>query len=270
MKNGYKILYSNQEIINQRRISIFLTLILFLMSVILIATPNVLGRLLESQDAIMQRYPKSEAAMMFVLNNHNCQFDETLKCDFNDEKVQQIGEYWVAVNSKGGRDLSEFKGNYLVFADTGLIISYQGQELRGDYSLLQGSSFSKLLQQQKTEKLDDRQATGQLLQNISHAFLQQNMANIYFLILMQYIVYTVIIALIMKFINIPQAQLHYSYKELWTMSVLAMFAPAMVLAIFGLYNPVMAAAFFPIVYMIRIMLLYYKMMKQQINYKVLN
>lgn len=265
MKNFYKIIYSNDAIVAQRRANLALVGLVFLVSVLLIASPNLLGRLMENPSKLATAYPGIEKPLVRVLSEHDCLINQTLQCNFEDEVIFTSTPYTVVVNAKPGRSLAEFKGNYLVFSEVGVFISYHGNELKGDYSLFDQVHFSQLLNLRQTLQISDVELAGHFLQNINLAFFQSMGLVMYILIFMQYVFYVLVVAMIVRFINVKQIEVAFSFREIVTMIVLSLFTPALLMALLGLYNPFVASALLPILIMVRIMFIYYKLLKNQKN-----
>lgn len=260
MKSFYKILYSNQEIINQRRTRWFFALIIFFVSVLMIATPFVTARLVETPDQLGQQFPNLSTGLIEVFEEFDCEVNQQqLNCDqpFTEKEIDGITYY---INAKENQAL-DVPNEYVLFSDQRIILYNPNANISGDYSLLEGNSFDDLLALRTQENIDDQTLVNHFIQNVSQSTLNTQIPIIYMSVFIQYIIYVLLISLVFMAINANRFRNKISFKEMLTMMVLAMFSPALLSAIVGLVNPLWGTALFPLVYMARVIFVYFKLLK---------
>ncbi len=260
MNSFYKILFSNQEIIKQRRTKWFFALIIFFVSVLMIATPFVTARLLETPQQLGQQFPKLKTGLIEVFEEFDCAFtNQQLSCQqpFTEKEIDGITYY---INAKENQDI-DVANEYVMFSDQRIILYNPNANISGDYSLLEGNSFDSLLQLKETENIDDQTLVEHFIQNVSQSTLNTQIPIIYMSVFIQYIIYVLLISLVFMAINANRFRNKISFKEMLTMMVLAMFSPALLSAMVGLVNPLWGTALFPLVYMARVIFIYFKLLK---------
>lgn len=257
-----KTLFSNQEIINKRKTKWPFVLIIFLVSVMLIASPFVLSRLLESPEQLYEKYGVVDQALIEAFHQEDCSFfDGEISCtNPNTEIVKANAKIFLDVAE--GTEL-ETTTNYVLFADRFVTVYVDGESIQGDYSYLEGASFDALLELQQDENIDDKTLVAHFLQNINQSTMASRIPMTYASVLLQYIVYVALVSLIYLAINNNKMKEKFSFKEMVTMNVLAMLSPALISALIGLYRPEHGAAIFPLIYMARIVFIYFKLLKPQ-------
>lgn len=261
MSSFIKILYSNKEIINQRKTHWFLVLIIFFVSTLMIATPFVSARLMETPKALGQQFPLVRDSIVEVFEEVDCEFkDLTLNCDQPYQEIKKNGVTYF-INVTEGQEI-ETTSDYVVFASKSIIFYNVDSQLNGDYSLLEGHSFDSLLELKESEGLSDETLAEHFIQNVSQSTLSSQIPMVYVSVFIQYIIYVGLISVVYMAINAGKLRKLYSFKELLTMNILAMFSIALLSALVGLFNPLWGSALFPLLYMARVIFIYFKLMKK--------
>lgn len=260
MNTFYKTLYSNDEIIKQRRTHWFFVLIIFFVSVMMIATPFVSARLIETPEQLGENFPDVKEGLIQVFNDYDCSVEnKTLSCTQPYSTFEKDGVKFF-VNVKEGQSL-DVGHNYVMFSDKQIVFYNPNADISGDYSLLDGTSFDDLLQLQQDENLSDETLVNHFIQNVSQSTLQTQIPMIYTSVFIQYIIYVLLISVIFLAINANRLKNRISFREMLTMMVISMFSPALLSAIVGLFNPLIGTAMFPLVYMARVIFVYFKLLK---------
>lgn len=261
MNSLVNTLFSNQAVLDNRKTKWPLTLLMFLISVMLIATPFALGRFLETPSDILVQFEGVTQPMMKVLTDFDCMVtDQKLRCDQPYARFEE-GGYVVEFMAKEYQDIVALGLKYIVIMEQSIAFGYNGNELQGNYSFLESVSFDSLLEMKTEESIDENTLVAHFLQNISHSNIATKVPMIYVTMFMMYIMYTLMIAAIFMLINGKRLEQPFTYQEVVTIVVLSMFTPALVCAIWGLFSPEIASALCPLFIMIRLMMVYYKMLK---------
>lgn len=264
MNNFHRILYSNDEIIKQRNTKWYFAVIIFIVSVMLIATPFVSAKLLESPKSLMNQFKGVENGMIQALTDYDCQItNKTLDCQ-QEFSTYTNGDYQFFINVTQGQEL-DLPDKYVLFSKEVVTIFTRDGHLQGDYTLLDGTSFNELLELKEEENLDNQTLTGHLLQNINQSTLSTHIPQTYISVFIQYFIYVGLVSLVNMAINANRLKEKISFKQFVTMNILAMFSLALITAIIGLFSPVNATAIFPLLYMARVIMIYFKLLKSNQN-----
>lgn len=261
MNSLIKTLYSNQAIIDNRKLKWPMTLLMFLISVMLIATPFALGRFLETPTDILNQFEGVTQPMMKLFNEYNCTVtNNKLVCDEPYTRFEE-GGYVVEFMAKEYQNIAPLGPKYVFVMEESISFGYNGNELQGNYSFLESVNFDKLLEMKTEESIDDETLVAHFLQNISQSNIATKVPMIYMTMLMMYVMYTLMIATIFLLINGKRLEQPFKYKEVVTMVVLSMFTPALICAVWGLFSPEIASALCPLFIMIRLMMVYNRMLR---------
>lgn len=263
MNSLVKTLYSNQAIIDNRKVKWPIILLMFLISVMLIATPFALGRFLETPTDILNQFEGVTQPMMKLLTDFDCSVsDNKLTCDQPYTRFEEAG-YVVEVLAKEYQTIEPLGPKYIFVMEESIRFGYNDNELQGNYSFLESVSFDQLLEMKNEESIDNETLVAHFMQNISQSNIATKVPMIYMTMLIMYLMYTLMISAIFMLINGKQLEQPFKYKEVVAMVVLSMFTPALLCAIWGLFSPEIASALCPLFIMIRLMLVYNKMMKMK-------
>lgn len=262
MQNFIKILYSNEEIINQRKAHWLLVLIIFFVSWLMIATPFVTSKLIETPTQLGQQFPEVRDSLVDIFKEFDCQIiNETLDCGEQRLEVEKENITYF-INVKEGDEVKAVQ-NYVVFGEHQIVLKNMDAEVIGDYSLLNNTSFKDLLKIMDTEKIDETTLANHFIQNVNQSTLSKQIPMIYSSVLIQYIVYVGLISVVYMAINMGRLKKKYSFWDILRMMVLALFSPALLSAIVGLFNPLVGSAAFPLLYMSRVIFIYFKLLKDK-------
>lgn len=262
MNTFHRILYTNDEIIKQRNTKWYFAVIIFIVSVMLIATPFVSAKLLETPESLMKQFEGVESGLVLALEKYDCQFSSNqLVCPQEESSSFTRGDYQFFINVKEGEKV-ELPDKYVLFSTNMVTVFTRDGHIQGDYSLLNGSSFKDLLMLKADEKLDDRTFSAHLLQNINQSTLATHIPQMYISVFIQYVIYVGLVSLVNMAINANRLKEKITFKQFLTMNTLAMFSIALLSAIVGLFSPVNATALFPLLYMARVIMIYFKLLKK--------
>lgn len=261
MAEFIKIVYSNQAIINQRKLKFHFTLILFIVSLMLVVNPFIMARLTQTPQQLMDQFPQVENGLMQVLNEFDCSVENnTLSCNqgFTEKELNGVTYF---INAKEGQELQATQ-EYVLLSDKQVIFKNVNSTISGDYSLLEGQSFDDLLAMKESEGATDQEFVGHLLQNFHQSTLGTQIPMTIISIFIQYTIYVLLVSGVFLAINLNKLQEPISFMEMINMNVMAMFSPALISAVIGLFSPENATALFPLIYMARIIMLYFKLMRR--------
>ncbi len=254
----HEILYSNKAIIEKRSISWVLIVSLFFFSVVLIGAPFVTqGYRLEAKSIAPVFAPLASSFNQAL--DEDCSIENnTLTCAFSEVKTFTAGDYTVYLNEKDDVTINQLN-KYLMLTEHYVSAQIDNNTIVGTYNLANIGKLENLKQSGLSEDL----VLADFLENAHKGALPTRIPLIYALNLFQYFVYILVVALVLRFVNGRQFALNLSFKEAMAIAVMTMFSPALITAIIGLFNPSIATLAFPVIYMGRIVMVYWQIMKLQ-------
>lgn len=257
-KNFHQILYSNQAIVQQRNQPWWVIVVLYLLSAMLISTPFIAEGYRLGSSTLASTF-EPVASLFDQALQEDCVIEENvLSCSFEEVKTFTEGDYTLYLNESDDASLNDLD-NYLLLSKNYVFGLVDGQSVVGMYNLANVGPLSNL----KTSGMSSAMILGDFLENAHKGALPVRVPMIYALNVFQYLVYILVVALVLRFVNGRQFTLNLSFKEALAIAVMTMFAPALISAIIGLFNPSIATLFYPVAYMARIVLVYWQIMKLQ-------
>lgn len=258
IQNLHEILYSNKAIVKHRNINWGLILIIFFFSVMMVSAPFITqGYRVDSKD-IAPIYEPMAQLFQEVLEEDCTIENNTLSCNFSEVKTFESNGYKVYLNQSDDVSLKDMN-KYLMLTEHYVAAQVDTNNVIGTYALANIGALSNL----KTSDLSESMILADFLENAHKAALPSRIPLIYALNLFQYLVYILIVALVLRFVNGKQFELNLSFKQALAIAVMTMFSPALITAVIGLFNPSVATLAFPIIYMGRIVMVYWQIMKAQ-------
>ena len=256
--NLHQILYSNEAIVKQREKPWWMIVLIYLLSAMLISSPFVAEGYRLNSTVLAEKFEPLSPLFEQVLAE-DCKIENNaLSCSFDEVKTYKDGDYTIYLNESDEASL-EGLNNYIMMSKSYAFGLVDGQSVVGTYNLANIGSLSNL----KTNELSSKMILGDFLENVHKGALPIRVPMIYALNALQYLVYILVVAMVLRFVNGKQFALNLTFKQALAIAVMTMLSPALITAIIGLFNPSVATLVYPVAYMGRIVMVYWQIMKLQ-------
>lgn len=261
MNTFHRILYTNDEIIKQKDAKWYLVLMVFISSIILIAAPFVSARLLTSPESLIEQFDGIENGLIKTFSEYDCEIQQfQLSCQQPFDSFTDNG-YLFLVNVSDHQEVT-VNNQYVMLSSSQVVVYNNQNHVQGGYEFLEGSSFNDLLKIKETQNITSRELAAHFLQNIYQSNIRTLIPQTYISIFVQYVIYVLLVSWVNMAINANKLKIKITFRQMLTMNVLAMFSLALFSGVIGLVSPVNATALFPLLYMARIVMLYFKLLRQ--------
>jgi hypothetical protein len=259
MLNWIKTLYSNQAIVNYRRLSFWRTVVLFLLVNLLVSTPFLISSIQQDSDLILESLPKLEEDMVAYFNAYpNCELPLMTNCEGHTYQGKSYD--FIAFPNE---ERAEFS-NTIIFDFETLAIYDKDKQLvvYGFYPNVE-LTFSQLSQKIVNEPED---YLGEYLSLVNSSLWTQRYFLQYLLLLVQNLIYVVVIAWLFLFVSTIKPK-PFKYLESLKMMTQLMFSPALITALFGMISLNLASFSFTTLLIIRIIVLYQSIIYRKVKFE---
>ena len=256
-----KALYSNTDLLKLTKIPLLLLALMLFVNVSLVSAPNFMGYM-EGVETTENLEGIDEAFTEMYESNLDCRVSEESEMQCEGDMQAMYGDYQFEYADT--LDVSNIDESTIIFTPDEAAIVYQGDRtvaVSGNYSLVQGFDFSTI--KDNAEDSDDtldtfyQDNTNFFLENLYYSDLSQQIGIVYTVQFAQTFIYVVVVSLLIQMVNFRASIKKITYQAALRITILAMTGPALLAAILGFWIPGWAYLVFTMVYLIRIIVIYY-------------
>ncbi len=268
MKSIPLMFFSNKEVLKSTKFHIIAIIIIFLINISLISTPNFFGRI-NSVDIITELSDIEEAFEMIYENELDCVVEEKMMNCNIEEDLNYSG--YDILYTESFEDIT-LTNSTIYFTKEAVAIYYIEDEqiytLVGNYSLLDGLDFKQVKTMDTDVSREEHYdlATDDILSAVYYSTLDENLVMIYMAQFVQVTLYTVVVASLFMLMNYRAKIKRLSYINSYKIIISSMTGPALLAAIISLFNAGFASMIFFIIYAIRAMFVYFKILGSEQTY----
>ncbi len=266
-----RMFYDNNAILKASKASLMVTILVLFMNVALISAPNFVG-LMEGSEQIGDLENVYEAFEEIYEFELPCRINNESIMECSNQDTHHFGNYTFRfVNTFGEEDLSddELSVSTILFSPREAAIIYIDEEnesnnqiIQGDYSLLRGIDFSQVKSQaessSQTTEVYYQSFTNLFLEDLYYSTLVENSLMVYTTQFFQFMIYTFFVSIMFLILNFKAKFKKINYLASFKITIFSATGPALLTAILGFFITAWAAMLFVVLYLIRIILIYYK------------
>ncbi|MFP4078873.1 MAG: DUF1189 family protein [Candidatus Izemoplasmataceae bacterium] len=263
-----KMLYSNKALLKTAKAGVLVTAMMLFINVSLVSAPNYVGYM-RGVGSIDELHAIEEAFEAMYDDELDCSVegDGTMQCDAEGENT--YGDY--AFRFQETVDAEDIDENTIVFTpEKAVIVHHEDGRtvVDGDYSLLEDFDFSEI--KTLAEDRDDPEAyyannTDFFLKNLYYSDLNDTVGMIYTVQFAQTFLYVFFVSLMFMMLNFRASIKKITYKASLRITIFAMTGPALLSAVLGLRISTWAYVLFTILYLSRVIVLYYRLHRSKIT-----
>jgi len=262
-----RMLISNDAVLKAVKVPMLLTFLVFIVNVFLISAAPFFG-LIQTMGH-PNDLENAHAAFAEIYDNEiDCRIDQgLLSCD-TDYDMNVAGYRFFYTERLP--ELSEIDVSSIILADERAAVVHvpatpdDNQEkhiVSGDYRLIDTLDFSEV--RNAAEAANDKETyyadmTDMILNNLYFANIGQSILFIYTAQFMQMLIYIIFISLMFMLANFKAPVKKITYASSIRLTVFAMTGPALLSALLGWFMAGWASFLFIVVYMIRVVMVYFK------------
>lgn len=254
---------SNRSVIEHRSVSLWPQIGFFIISLIMISVPFLVGRFSVNEAYFDANYPGFAQDFQLALQTSGCHFrnDESsstfLECVISDRVIH--GEhYTIYILPSQDR---EFASQAIIFFPQSMRVTRGvDQILEGPY-LFGTTDFASILVDMDDDEFNTtpQRYAMNILRNLDLNSLPSDVLFIYMSIAIQYSFYLLVISFMIWWLYLKRGFVKLPFREVTDMMVVIMFWTALPTALLGLFAPVVASVVFTVGYVTRIIFLYTKL-----------
>ncbi len=263
------MLYSTKEVLKAHKASFVLVFILLFVNIALISVPNFIG-IWRGVDRVDDLEGIHEAFQEMYEARLPCAIETSAQMICDDVENQTFGMYDFVIDPDFKIDEDELEvviersSIFVTTEDISIVYVREdgsGVVVSGDYRLLQGFDFSSIkdrdeAQNDRTDYYDS--VTNMFLRNVYYSTMQDNMFIVYSAQFVQMLLYVMFVSVIMMVLNYKAKIKKLSYSASVKITVFTMTGPAFLAAVLGFIIVGWASILFTALYLVRIILVYYK------------
>lgn len=263
-----RMLYNNDALLKTARAGILVTALVLFINVSLVSAPNYVGYM-RGVGSIEQLHSVETAFEAMYEDELPCRVDENaiMHCDVDEERT--YGDYTFRFQDR--LDPSEIDETAIIFSPekAALVYHEEGRTVvDGDYNLLTGFDFSEI--KQNAADTDDPEEhiannTDFFMRNLYYSDLNQTVGMIYTVQFAQTFLYVFFVSFMFMMLNFRASMKKVTYQAALRITVFAMTGPALLSAVLGLRISTWAYVLFTVVYLARVIVLYYKLHRSKVT-----
>lgn len=264
MLQWIKVFYSNQAVLDNRSMKFRFIVPLFFVLVLFISVPNFIGFFKQDARVYLSKINGFSDDFYEMLKENDCEINEVITCKNNSKHKWEGNEvtfyFFYDLPTEGGK-------NEVYFISEGaLIVGSDGKKITsGIYDNFGVYNFSDIAQKVEKNQISKDDLSLLFVRNLSLSMTEWNLVLTYMGMFINYLIYTLVLAFLFKFIGGKKEKNRISYKQSTVMMINLMLAPAMVCAAIGMFSPATAAMILPFAFVIRIIVLYYGVMRGKLK-----
>lgn len=263
-----KMLYSNDDLLKTAKAGVLITALVLFINVSLISAPNYVGYM-RGADATNDLQSVETAFEAMYDDKLPCRIDEdeTMQCDISEERT--YGEY--TFRFQDSVDTADIEESSIIFTpEKAAIIHHDDGRtvVDGDYSLLTNFDFTEIQDEAGERDEPDEfyeSSTDYFLRNLYFSDMNDTIGMIYTVQFAQTFLYVFFVSLMFMMLNFRASIKKVTYQASLRLTIFAMTGPALLTAVLGLRISTWAYMLFTIVYLARVIVLYYKLHRSKVT-----
>jgi len=264
MLQWIKVFYSNQAVLDTRKMKVRYPILLYFVLILFISIPAFFSLYMQKSSTYLPRMENFSVDLAEMLKENDCVIDGKLTCVVKGDRKWEGSKttfHFVEV-------LPETTGKNEVYftEEIGVVIDKDGKSLAiGYYDNFGKYDFQDLSAQLEANQIQPDDLATMFIRNLNLSSLLAKFTFSYFMQFIQYTVYVLVIAFLFKFMGGRKEEKKIKFSHGFTMMINLMLAPAMVCAAIGMFSPATAAMILPFAFVIRIIFLYYGVMRGKLK-----
>ncbi len=264
MLTWIKVFYSNQAVLDCRKMKVRYPILLYFILVMFISIPSFFGLYMQKSSAYLARMENFSSDFAAMIQANDCRIDGKLTCAVAGNHVWEGSKttfYFVdTMPEKTGKNEVYFT------PEIGVVIDKDGKSLAiGYYDNFGKYDFKDLSSQVASGKVIPADLATLFIRNLNLSSLFAKFSFSYFMQFIQYTVYVLVIAFLFRFMGGRNEKNKIKFSHGFTMMVNLMLAPALVCAAIGMFSPAAAAMILPFAFVIRIIVLYFGIVRGKLK-----
>ncbi|MFW5894583.1 MAG: hypothetical protein ACOCU0_01500 [Bacillota bacterium] len=264
-----KMFISNSEVIKAAKAGVLITALVLFINVSLVSAPNYISYMRGVNN--IENLEGINGAFSDMFDDPlPCSIDEdhTMACDLDESRTYN----GYAVSFEQDVDPDEVDETSIIFTpDYSVIVYHEGDErvvVDGDYSLLEGYDFSNIKNSAEDEENPETfyaNNTDFFLRNLYYSDLNDTVGLIYTVQFAQTFLYVIFLSLMYMMLNYKASMKKITYPASLRVIIFSMTGPALLSALVGMWFSSWSYVLFTIVYLIRIIVLYYRLHRSKVT-----
>lgn len=256
-----KMFYDNKTLLRAWKAGVLLTALVLFINVSLVSAPNYVGYM-NGVDSVNQLHGVEEAFEGMYEDNLDCRVEDTkMQCDDLDE-ARTYGDYTVRFTDSYDLE-SVDESSIILTPDQAAVVHHEDGRtvVEGDYTLLSDFDFSTV--KGDAGDADSKEAfyednTTFFLKNLYYSQLEETVGMVYTVQFGQTLMYVLFVSLMIMTVNFKASIKKITYNASLRVTIFAMTGPALLSALLGLWISSWAYMLFTILYLARIIVLFYQ------------
>ena len=264
MSHWIKVFYSNQAVLDQRKMKLRFAVLLLFILFLLISIPNFVGLYTQKTSYFMSNMDGFANDYAAMLKENKCVINSTLTCtDTSNHAWKGVTTTFYFVDKlpdKPGK-------NEVYFLKDGVyVVGNNGQTLtQGIYDNFGNYDFATIAGQVDSGQIAKADLAGLFLKNVNLSLMSLKMIIVYLGNSFQYLIYVLVVAFLFRYLGGRKEQNKITFKQSFVMMVNLMLAPAMICALIGVYNPAIGSMLIPFTFVGRMIVLYQGVIRKKLK-----
>ena len=267
-----KMLYSNNAILKARKASYLLTFLMFVINIGLISVPNYAG-IYQGVEQIDNIHNINDAFSELYEDELSCRIDDAALMTCDEEGPTEYGDYvfrFVDELDADQIDEDDIARSSILFSPREAAVVYVEDAgtaderiflVSGTYHLFRDFDFSEV--RSNAQDSDDPDAyyertTDMFLESLYYSGFGDSVLIVYTTQFAQMLIYTFFVSLMLLVLNYRAKFKKLTYPASLKITVFSATGPALLTAALGLYITAWASMLFIVLYLVRVILIYYR------------
>jgi F0F1-type ATP synthase membrane subunit a len=264
MSHWIKVFYSNQAVLDQRKMKLRFVIPLLFVLFLFISIPNFIGLYTQKTTYFLSKMENFASDYADMLAANSCAIDTTLTCTDASDHVWKgtstTFHFFTDTTDKGSKNIVYLlKEGIIVYDKDGIFLT------SGDYANFGKYDFAQIAKQVTDGGITKTDLAALFMRNVSLSLLDMKLTLIYFSIAFQYLIYVLVISFLFKYLGGRKEENKISFKQSFVMMVNLMLAPAMVCAAIGVFNPAAGSLLIPFAFVGRMIALYQGVIRKRLK-----
>ncbi|TFG83520.1 MAG: DUF1189 domain-containing protein [Erysipelotrichales bacterium] len=264
MLHWIKVFYSNQAVLDQRKMKLRFVIPLLGLLFLFISIPNFVGLYTQKTSYFMSNMDGFAEDYAAMLKENTCVINGTLACEDTSNHVWKgmttTFYFTDMIPDKVG------KNEVYLIKDAVYVLGNNGQALTsGGYDNFGNYVFSEISAQVDNGQISKEDLAALFMKNVNLSLLEAKLIIIYLGNAFQYLIYVLVVAFLFKYLGGKKEENRISFKQSFSMMVNLMLAPAMLCAGIGVFNPAVGSMLIPFAFVGRMIVLYQGVIRKRLK-----
>lgn len=267
MNRWIKTLYDNQSILDYRNLRFYITVPLFLLTVLFLCVPLYIGLYTVNAEGLLKDMSGFESGFIKYIENTDCTIDGQFYCTGVSENSAKVIDGYTFIYLPA--ESSQTTGNNIMAFTQDLVSISDNQGnlvIGGGYENFGKLSFKALSADFRSGNIDSHEFVLNFMRSVSLSLFAEKMILQYVLLFIQNLTYLLVLAGLFLFVSIRKPR-PFNYRQSLTMMVHLMFGPALLSAVLGIFNPALASVGFSAFLILRIVWLYQALLRKRVTFE---